>query len=228
VQCAAERAAAATALEAQVEADVLAERPTVKWSDIVGLERAKQALQEAVVLPALRADLFRGIRSPDRGILLYGPPGNGKTMLARAATAAADATFFAVSASTLASKWHGEGEKLVRALFAAARRRAPAIVFFDEADALLGARAAGEHDASRRLKTEFLVQMDGAASGADERVLVLAATNRPQDLDAAVVRRLPKRIYIALPDAAARKAIIVKLLAGVSARLSGACALGRR
>eukprot|EP00892_Ulva_mutabilis_P001837 jgi/Ulvmu1/11654/UM008_0058.1 len=213
------RSSGNAALEAAVEADALVDKPDVKWAEVVGLEGAKQALQEAVVLPTIRSDLFRGIRSPDRGILLYGPPGNGKTLLARAAAAAASAAFLAVSASALTSKWHGEAEKLVRALFAVARKRAPTIIFLDEVDSMLGERSAGEHEASRRLKTEFLVQMDGA-SGDNSHVLVLAATNRPQDLDSAVIRRLPRRIYIPLPDEAARTVMIRKLLDGVSFRLS--------
>lgn len=187
----------------------------------MGLSDAKQALQEAVVLPSLRSDLFQGIRSPDRGILLYGSPGNGKTMLAKAAATAAAAVFFTVSASTLTSKWHGEGEKLVRALFSAARQRAPSIIFVDEVDSLLGERSNNEHEASRRLKTEFLVQMDGAKGDNGARILVLAATNRPQDLDNAVVRRLTKRIYIPLPDAKARKFLVQKLLTGVAASITG-------
>jgi spastin len=213
------------AIDAQIDSSILTETPNVKWDDIVGLENAKRALQEAVVLPTLRSDLFQGIRSPDRGILLYGPPGNGKTMLAKAAASAAKATFLSVSASSLTSKWHGEGEKLVRALFKVAQERAPSIIFIDEVDSLLGERGSNEHEASRRLKTEFLVQMDGATGDASARVLVLAATNRPQDLDSAVVRRLPKRIYIPLPDANARKFLIQKLLEGVSAQLTGACLL---
>ena len=212
----------AATIDAQIDSEVLAETPNVKWDDVAGLDDAKRALQEAVVLPSLRSDLFQGIRSPDSGILLYGPPGNGKTMLAKAAATAAAATFFAVSASSLTSKWHGEGEKLVRALFSAARQWAPAIIFIDEVDSLLGERSSNEHEASKRLKTEFLVQMDGAKGDGGARVLVLAATNRPQDLDNAIVRRLPKRVFIPLPDASARKFLVRKLLEGVSTQLTGA------
>jgi spastin len=199
------------------------DRPSVAWDDVVGLEKAKRALHEAVVLPTLRADIFRGIRAPTRGILLFGPPGTGKTLLAKAAAAASGAAFFPVSASSLTSKWHGEGERHVLELFEAARAAAPSIVFVDEVDSLLGARGQGEHEASRRLKTEFLVRLDGVTTGAgEERVLVLAATNRPGDLDEAVVRRLPLRIYVPLPDAAARRLMLNSLLKGVQCCLNGA------
>jgi spastin len=192
------------------------EKPSVvTWDDVAGLAQAKQALYESAVLPAKRPDLFRGsgLRKPPRGILLYGPPGTGKTMLAKALAAEADLHFAAVSASTVLSKWVGESEKNIRDMFVAARECQPAVLFIDEIDSLLASRTEGEQDSVRRMKNEFLIQLDGVTSlKDDDRVLIVAATNRPFDLDEAALRRFPKRIYIPLPDEDARNALIRHLL----------------
>lgn len=185
---------------------------TVKFSDIAGQEKAKQALNELVILPALNPDLFTGLRSPVKGLLLFGPPGNGKTMLAKAVASEANCKFFNITAASLTSKYVGEGEKLVRALFALALYIQPSIVFIDEIDSLLFERKENDHEASRRLKTEFLSQFDGMQSNSQDKILVMGATNRPFELDNAALRRFPKRIYIGLPDKSTRISLINKLL----------------
>lgn len=193
----------------------------VEWNDIAGQEIAKQALQEMVILPSVRPELFTGLRSPAKGLLLFGPPGNGKTLLARAVATECSATFFNISAASLTSKYVGDGEKLVRALFAIAREMQPSIIFIDEVDSLLSERSSGEHEASRRLKTEFLVEFDGLPSNSEnDRVVVLAATNRPQELDEAALRRFPKRVYVSLPDLNTRELLLKRLLAKQGSPLS--------
>lgn len=214
-------------LRSVIEADVLETSPNVRWEDVYGLDGVKTLLQEMVVQPAQRPDLYKGLRSPGRGILLFGPPGTGKTLIAKAVATNVNATFFSVSASTLLSKYHGESERLVRTLFQMARERQPAFVFIDEADSILSARSDNEHEASRRLKTEFMAQVDGATASAqaDERVYIMAASNRPQDLDDAVRRRLDRRIYVPLPDLTERTHFLTKIMSkadGVNWRISEA------
>lgn len=184
----------------------------VSWDDIAGLEFAKNTIKEIVVFPLLRPDIFTGLRRPPKGILLFGPPGTGKTLIGKCIASQSKSTFFSISASSLTSKWIGEGEKMVRALFAVARVYQPAVVFIDEIDSLLSQRSETEHESSRRIKTEFLVQLDGAATAEEDRILVIGATNRPQELDEAARRRLVKRLYVPLPEFNARSQIIKRLL----------------
>jgi len=182
---------------------ILKEKPNVKWDDVAGLHAAKEALKEAVILPIKFPQLFTGKRKPWKGILLYGPPGTGKSYLAKAVATEADSTFFSISSSDLVSKWLGESEKLVRNLFDMARESKPSIIFIDEIDSLCSARGDSDSESARRIKTEFLVQMNGVGNDT-EGVLVLAATNIPWALDTAIRRRFEKRIYIPLPESPAR------------------------
>lgn len=182
---------------------IQSEKPNIKWDDVAGLEGAKSALKEAVILPARFPQLFTGKRRPWKGILLYGPPGTGKSYLAKAVATEANSSFFAVSSSDLVSKWQGESEKLVKTLFEMGREAKPSVIFIDEIDSLCSNRSEGESDSTRRIKTEFLVQMQGVGKTHDG-ILVLGATNVPWELDPAMRRRFEKRIYIALPETDAR------------------------
>ena len=190
------------------------EGPGVTWNDIIGLQEVKQQLLENIIYPQLRPDMFTGLRAPTRGMLLYGPPGNGKTMIAKAVATECKSTFFNVSASSLMSKWVGDSERLMRHLFGLAAIYSPSIIFIDEIDSMLTARSSTENEAARRVKTEFLVQLDGVGSS-QGRILVIGATNRPFDLDEAALRRMTKRIYIGLPDLAAREAQLNKMISSV-------------
>lgn len=194
-------------LEAALSGAIVREKPNVKWEDVAGLEQAKTLLKEAVILPVKFPQLFTGKRTPWKGILLYGPPGTGKSFLAKAvATEAGASCFLSVSSSDLVSKYQGESERLVRTLFELARKMTPSIIFIDEVDSLCGARGEGENESSRRIKTEFLVQMQGVGKQ-DTGILVLGATNTPWDLDSAIRRRFEKRVYIPLPEARARQTL---------------------
>ncbi|GFT91915.1 fidgetin-like protein 1 [Nephila pilipes] len=186
--------------------------PNVKWSDIAGLDFVKTTVQEIVIWPLLRPDIFTGLRAPPRGILLFGPPGTGKTLIGKCIATESNSTFFCISASSLASKWVGESEQLVRALFTVAHLNQPAVIFIDEIDSLLSQRSDKDQDFTRKLKTEFLVQFDGAKTSSEERVLVVGATNRPHELDEAARRRFVKRLYVPLPEESARRQIVQKLL----------------
>ncbi|KAF9688088.1 hypothetical protein SADUNF_Sadunf02G0160800 [Salix dunnii] len=188
----------------------------VSFDDIGALENVKDTVKELVMLPLQRPELFcKGqLTKPCKGILLFGPPGTGKTMLAKAVATEAGANFINISMSSITSKWFGEGEKYVKAVFSLASKIAPSVIFVDEVDSMLGRREnPGEHEAMRKMKNEFMVNWDGLRTKDKERVLVLAATNRPFDLDEAVIRRLPRRLMVNLPDAPNREKILRVILA---------------
>ncbi|CAI2165381.1 4086_t:CDS:10 [Funneliformis geosporum] len=187
-----------------IQNEIMEQSPNITWNDIAGLEHAKKTIQEAVTWPLLRPDIFTGLRSPPKGLLLFGPPGTGKTLIGKCIA----------SSSSLTSKWVGDGEKMVRALFAVARVNQPAVVFVDEIDSLLTQRTDGEYESSRRIKTEFLVQFDGVktASLEEDRILIVGATNRPQEIDEAARRRFRKKLYIPLPENEGRFTIVKNLL----------------
>ncbi|KAI6660456.1 Katanin p60 ATPase-containing subunit A-like 2 isoform X2 [Oopsacas minuta] len=202
-------------LAAVISRDIHLQNPDVRWDDIVGLDTPKQLIKEAVVYPIKYPELFRGILSPWKGLLLFGPPGTGKTMLAKAVATECRTTFFNISASSIVSKWRGDSEKLVRVLFELARFHAPSTIFLDELESIMSQRGSSggvsEHEGSRRMKTELLIQMDGLAKSED-LVFVLAASNLPWELDRAMLRRLEKRIMVGLPNEEAREAMLRQFL----------------
>jgi SpoVK/Ycf46/Vps4 family AAA+-type ATPase len=188
------------------------EEINVSFDDIGALEVVKNTLHEVVILPLQRPELFmRGaLTKPTKGLLMFGPPGTGKTMLAKAVACESGAHFINVNMSAITSKWFGEGERLVRALFGLAHKLSPSVIFVDEIDSFLSKRgqSSNEHEALRKMKNEFMTHWDGLRTKASDRVLVLAATNRPMDLDDAVIRRMPRRIFVPLPDVAQREKIL--------------------
>ena len=208
------------AMDEKILSEIMTKNPGVKFSDIIGMNDMKQTLYEIIVVPTIRPDLFTGIRTPQRGILLFGPPGTGKTMIAKAIASECGSTFFNISASSLTSKWVGESEKTVRSLFKIAYQKVPSIIFIDEIDSILSKRSESENEATKRLKTEFLIQFDGLGSNTSARLLVIAATNRPMDLDEALLRRLPKRVYCGPLDEDGRFEFIKKVINRVETDLS--------
>ncbi|KAJ8536905.1 hypothetical protein K7X08_035306 [Anisodus acutangulus] len=187
----------------------------VEFDSVGGLESIKQALYELVILPLRRPGLFSGkLLGPQKGVLLYGPPGTGKTMLAKAIAKESGAVFINVRTSNLMSKWFGDAQKLVAAVFSLAHKLQPAIIFIDEVDSFLGQRKTTDNEALTNMKTEFMALWDGFTTDQNARVMVLAATNRPSELDEAILRRLPQAFEIGMPDHKERADILKVILRG--------------
>jgi vacuolar protein-sorting-associated protein 4 len=204
-----------------ISGTIVTESPDVKWNDIAGLDNVKQAVREAIVLPIAKPELFTGARKPWSGILLFGPPGCGKTLLAKAAATECKATFFSASSADLLSKWLGESEKLISSLFKVARLKAPSLIFMDEIDSVATKRGEGsESGGERRVKTQLLSEIQGLKSGRGKPLLVLGATNRPWDIDNAMLSRFEKRVHVPLPDLKARSGIFKIHTEGVDADLT--------
>ena len=204
-----------------ISGTIVTESPKVNWEDIAGLDNVKQALREAIVLPIAKPELFTGARRPWSGILLFGPPGCGKTLLAKAAATECQATFFSASSADLLSKWLGESEKLISALFKIARLKAPSLIFMDEIDSVATKRGEGsESGGERRVKTQLLSEIQGLKSTHDKPLLVLGATNRPWDIDNAMLSRFEKRVHVPLPDMKARTGIFKIHTEGVDTALT--------
>ncbi|PWN19649.1 putative MSP1-intra-mitochondrial sorting protein [Microstroma glucosiphilum] len=194
---------------------ILPSQIEVDFDSIGGLEPIISSLQESVIAPLCYPELFNGggngLLGAPKGVLLYGPPGTGKTMLAKALAKESGATFINMHVSTMTNKWFGESNKLVAALFSLARKLQPAIVFIDEIDSFMRERSGGDHEVTGMMKAEFMTLWDGLTSSTD-RIMVLGATNRPNDIDAAILRRMPKRYAVHLPDAAQREKILKIML----------------
>ena len=207
-------------IDEKISSEIMIKNPGVQFNDIIGMQELKKTLHEIIVIPTIRPDLFTGIRNPQRGILLFGPPGTGKTMIAKAIASECKSTFFNISASSLTSKWLGESEKMVKSLFKLAYKKSPSIIFIDEIDSILSKRNENENESTKRLKTEFLIQFDGLNTNKNMNLLVIAATNRPMDLDEALLRRLPKRIYCGPLDEEGRFEFIKKTINKVENNLT--------
>lgn len=181
------------------------------FPEIGGLEHIVQDLRESVIYPLCYPELFTsasGLLGAPKGVLLYGPPGCGKTMLAKALAKESNATFINLHVSTLTDKYYGESNKLVSALFSLARKLQPAIIFIDEIDSFLRERRSNDHETTGMMKAEFMSLWDGLTTGEDYRIVVLGATNRPNDIDTAILRRMPKRFSVRLPTDQQRRNIL--------------------
>ncbi|CAO3636457.1 unnamed protein product [Cunninghamella echinulata] len=191
----------------------------VNFKQIGGLDHIIQDLRESVIYPLCYPDLFTsasGLLGAPRGVLLFGPPGCGKTMMAKALAKESNATFINLHISTLTDKYYGESNKLAAAVFSLARKLQPSIVFIDEIDSFLRERRSNDHETTGMMKAEFMSLWDGLTTGEDSRIVILGATNRPNDIDSAILRRMPKRFSVRLPNEAQRRSILELLLKDIT------------
>ncbi|PSN44036.1 ATPase family AAA domain-containing protein 1-B [Blattella germanica] len=186
----------------------------VSWSDIAGLEDVVQELRETVILPIQKKELFADsqLTQPPKGVLLHGPPGCGKTMIAKATAREAGTRFINLDVSILTDKWYGESQKLAAAVFTLAVKLQPCIVFIDEIDSFLRNRNSHDHEATAMMKAQFMSLWDGLITDPNCTVIVMGATNRPQDLDRAILRRMPATFHIGLPNVHQRRQILRLIL----------------
>ncbi len=191
---------------------VVSEKPEVTWEDIGGLEKIKKEIKESIMIP-LVGNKPAYVES-SKNILLYGPPGTGKTMIAKACSNMLDAPFFEVKASSLLSKYFGESEKIIAQLFKEATEKQPSIIFIDEIDSIVLSRSAEINEATRRVIGQMLTEIDGFSANKKSKVIIIAATNRPWDLDDALLSRFQKKIYVPLPDEKSREHVFELSLKG--------------
>ncbi|XP_075685487.1 fidgetin [Rhinoderma darwinii] len=184
----------------------------VDWDEIAGLDLIKAFIKEEVLWPVIRSDAFSGLTALPRSLLLFGPRGTGKTLLGRCIASQLGATFFKISGSNLVTKWINEGEKIVHASFLVARCRQPSVIFVSDIDMLLSSQVGEEHNPISRMRTEFLMQLDSVLSSAEDQIVVICATSKPEEIDESLRRYFMKRLLIPLPDSTARHQIIIQLL----------------
>nr|XP_014102638.1 ATPase family AAA domain-containing protein 1-B [Bactrocera oleae] len=187
---------------------------TVSWNDIAGLDNVIQELRESVVLPVRHRDLFNQSKlwQAPKGVLLHGPPGCGKTLIAKATAKEAGMRFINLDVAILTDKWYGESQKLASAVFSLAIKIQPCIIFIDEIDSFLRSRNSNDHEATAMMKTQFMMLWDGLNTNSNSTVIVMGATNRPKDLDKAIIRRMPAQFHIGLPTEEQRLQILKLIL----------------